>query len=208
MLVGHRQPTGPVPIRETGPVDRVDLPDLVRRLGPPWVLRRRASRRRRGQPRAAEAALQGADAGNGRLGPALSQDHPDQAAPPTRVTMFQPAGAAVHPDVGAGSRVAAPVVIRPQTRFTPIAEASPDPAHRVVGEAQVEGDPPEILTRLMALNDRLTNGHGNRAGHDTLPPRYGQVESRRASPTITHVYPPRQNLATPSKGFNFTSRDK
>jgi hypothetical protein len=172
MLVGHRQPTGPVPISEASPVDGVDLPDLVGRPGPPWVLRRPASRRRRGQAGATEAALQGAHAGDGRRGPALPQDHPDQAAPPTRVTTFQPAGAAVHPAVGTGGGVAAPVVIRLQARLPPIAEAAPDPANRVVGEAQVEGDPPEDLTGLMALNDGLTNRDGDRAGHETLPPRW------------------------------------
>jgi len=200
MLVGHRQPTGPVPIPEAGSVDGVDLPHLVGRLGPPWVLRRRASWRTPGQSRAAEAALQAAHAGDTRLGPVLSQYHPDQAATPTRVPTFQPAGAAVHPEVGKRGGLPATAVIRPQTRLTSIAEAAPDPANRVVGEAQVEGDTSEILTLLMARDNGLTNRDRNRAWHDTLREWRRHDDGPRTCPRITHVDPPRQNFVTPPGG--------
>lgn len=164
MLVGDRQPTGPAAVPQFGPVDGIDLPNLMDLAGPPRIVGW-------GTPRwgipshAAEGPLQGPHGRQTPIGPALAQNHTDQARPPTRVAAFQPAGRAEDPRVAVGSVTTTPLVIGRQARFAMIASPTPDLTNGVVGQSQLPGDLAEALPLSVTVQNGSTDGYSNSVGH-------------------------------------------
>lgn len=169
-LVNNAKPTG-LALGQFHLVGGIDLPGVVRPLGPVAGSASPPASGRGIQPGLGEGPLDGPLAGQGPVGILLSEDDPDDPGPPSRVLASHRDHFADQIDVGPTSLVpATPGVIGGDRSGPGLGKAGPQLPDRLGGQAQVVGDGVGLVAEASPLEDHLPLGYGNGSSHPT-PPR-------------------------------------
>jgi hypothetical protein len=168
-LVDDAEPTG-LAISQLHLVGGVDLPGLVRPLGPAVGSATTSADGRGVEPGLGEGPLDGPPGREGPAGMLLGEDHADDRGPPTRVlTPHRHCGrdqVGISPPRLVG---ATPGVIGCDPGGSGLAEPGDQPPDRVGLEPQIVGDGVGLMAEASPLEDHLPLGYGNGSSHPGPP---------------------------------------